>query len=207
MDFPTGQYSVIYADPPWSYNDKMASHTKPTIGLEGWEGVDHQEGHSFGLEDEYVTQDIDWIKKLPVQSIAAKDCVCFMWAVSPQLPEGIATLEAWGFKFVTVAFVWNKQYKGTNNDVLNLGRWTMGNVELCLLGRRGHPKRISKNVRQLVVEGRGRHSEKPHEVRQRIVTLMGDVPRIELFARKRYHGWTPWGNEVEDEYTDSEGLW
>jgi N6-adenosine-specific RNA methylase IME4 len=174
MDFPTGKYTVIYADPPWSYNDKLS-------------------GHSFGLP--YVTQDIDWIKKLPVASIAAKDCACFMWAVSPQLPEAIATLDAWGFVYTTVAFVWNKQ-TSNHKDVKNLGRWTMGNVEVCLLGKRGHPQRVVKNVHQLVTDLRGRHSEKPHEVRKRIVTLMGDVPRIELFARQRWAGWDAWGNEV-----------
>ena len=75
----------------------------------------------------------------------------------------------------------------------------MGNVEICLLATRGKPKRVVKNVRQLVIAERTRHSAKPAEVRQRIETLMGDLPRIELFARSKTPGWDVWGNEVESD--------
>lgn len=104
-------------------------------------------------------------------------------------------MKAWGFKYKTVAFCWSKRTKN-GKDVVNLGRWTLGNVELCLLGVRGKPKRVVKNIRQLVVAERTKHSKKPDEVRQRIVTLMGDIPRIELFAREKKEGWDVWGDEV-----------
>lgn len=173
------KYPVIYADPPWSYNDKMS-------------------GHSFSLDHEYETQSLDWIKSLPVADIAAKDATLFLWAVSPQLPAAFDVMKAWGFKFKTVAFVWNK--KTVNGlDVVNLGRWTMGNVELCLLGTRGKPRRQAKNVKQLVKAMRTKHSKKPDDVRSRIELVMGDVPRIELFARDRTPGWHVWGNEVESD--------
>lgn len=173
------RYSVIYADPPWSYNDKMS-------------------GHSFSLDHEYETQDINWIKRLPVELFAAPDCCLFLWAVSPQLPEAFDVIKAWGFKYKTVAFCWSK--KTVNGaEVANLGRWTMGNVELCLLATKGHPQRVVKNVRQLIIAERTRHSEKPQEVRDRIVTLMGDVPRLELFARTKSEGWNVWGNEVDSD--------
>lgn len=77
-----------------------------------------------------------------------------------------------------------------------MGRWTMGNIELCLLGVKGHPKRISKTTRQLISAVRTEHSKKPAETRARIVELMGDLPRIELFARQYADGWDCWGNEV-----------
>lgn len=196
--FPSGdkKYSVIYADPPWAYNDKMS-------------------GHSFSLDHEYETQAKDWIASLPVARIAAKDCALFLWVVSPLLDEGIAALKSWGFKYKTVGFVWSKNHKG-GAKVANLGRWTMGNVEMCLIGTRGRPQRVIKNVKQLVEAERGRHSEKPAEVRDRIVTLMGDVPRIELFARTAAPGWDAWGNEAPNcvgggaaetgEDTEMEGL-
>lgn len=183
------KYQIIYADPPWSYNDKMA-------------------GHSFSLDHEYETQDLEWIKKLPIKGLADKDCALFLWAVSPLLPEAFEVMEAWGFKFKTLAFVWNKQ---TVNgiDVSNMGRWTMGNVELCLLATKGKPHRVSMNVKQLVTDLRTTHSKKPDAVRERIVELMGDIPRIELFARdqgdkdlwggNRMDGWDTWGNEVESD--------
>jgi N6-adenosine-specific RNA methylase IME4 len=173
------KYQIIYADPPWSYNDKM-------------------KGHSFSLDHEYKTQDKNWIWNLPIQNISDKDCVLFLWVVNPMLPEGIETIKRWGFKFKTVPFVWVKQ---TINKkwVSNLGRWTMGGAEICLLGVKGKPKRIIKNVKQLVFAERKRHSEKPAEIRDRIVTLMGDLPRIELFARQKTPGWDAWGNEVESD--------
>jgi N6-adenosine-specific RNA methylase IME4 len=43
------------------------------------------------------------------------------------------------------------------------------------------------------------HSRKPVEARERIVQLMGDVPRVELFARQKAPGWDAWGNEVESD--------
>lgn len=173
-----GKYQIIYADPPWSYNDKMS-------------------GHSFSLDHEYETQSKDWICKLPVKNICSDDCVLFLWAVSPQIPEALDVMRCWGFKFVTIAFVWSKNHK-SGKKVKNLGRWTMGNVEICLLGRMGKPKRICKNIYQLVEAERTFHSKKPNEVRDRIVKLMGDIPRVELFARENHDGWDVFGNECEN---------
>lgn len=75
----------------------------------------------------------------------------------------------------------------------------MGNTEDCLLAVKGHPKRVARNVKQLVVAERTVHSRKPPEVRNRIVELMGDVPRIELFAREAPEGWDIWGKEAPGE--------
>lgn len=176
------KYQIIYADPPWSYGDKMS-------------------GHSFSLDHEYITQDKKWIANLPVGGVLAdKDCCLFMWATSPLLPEALEVMKSWGFKFKTVAFVWSK-YTKNNKEVSNLGRWTMGNVEMCLLGIKGKPNswRQDKTIKQLVKAERTRHSEKPNEVRERIIKLLGDRPRIELFARCKTEGWDVWGNEVESD--------
>ena len=137
------------------------------------------------------------IKNLDISRIADRDCILFMWAVSPQLPEALETMKSWGFEFKTVAFCWSKVTK-TGKYVANLGKWTMGNVEFCLLGIRGKPNRfrMDKTVKQLIVAERTIHSKKPDEVRQRIVQGFGDIPRIELFARQHADGWDCWGNEV-----------
>lgn len=173
------KYQVIYADPPWSYKDKMS-------------------GHSFSLDHEYETQSKDWIERLPVKNISEKDSVLFLWCVSPQIQEALDVMKAWGFTYKTVAFCWNKKTK-TGKNVSNLGRWTMGNVELCLLGVKGRPHsmRIDKSIKQLVQAERTKHSKKPDEVRKRIEMLFGDVARVELFAREKPEGWDVWGNEVE----------
>ena len=81
--------------------------------------------------------------------------------------------------------------------VLRLGYWTRGNAEICLLAVKGHPKRKSAGVHQLIVSPIERHSKKPDEARRKIVELMGDIPRVELFAREKKPGWDVWGNEVE----------
>lgn len=178
MDFPNKKYQIIYADPPWSYNDKMS-------------------GHSFSLDHEYETQSKQWISKLPVRDITEKDCCLFLWVTSPLLDEGIQVLQDWGFKYKTIAFVWSK-YSKNGKEISNLGRWTMGNVELCILGVKGNPNkwRQDNSIKQLVKAERTKHSKKPDEVRKRIVQLLGDRPRIELFARERVDGWECWGNEV-----------
>lgn len=134
--------------------------------------------------------------------IADKDCVLFLWAVSPQLPEALGVMQAWGFKYKTIAFCWSK-VTNKGNLVANLGRWTMGNVELCLLGVRGKPNsmRIDKSIKQLVIAERTVHSKKPDEVRNRIVQLLGDRQKLELFARQKTDGWDVWGNEVKSDIT------
>lgn len=176
--FPNKKYQIIYADPPWSYNDKMS-------------------GHSFSLDHEYKTQSKQWISNLPVHLIAEDTCCLFLWVTSPMLDDGLSVLKDWGFKYKTVAFCWSKQTK-TGKNVSNLGRWTMGNIELCLLGVKGKPNswRIDKSIKQLVQAERTKHSKKPDEVRTRIVNLLGDRPRIELFARQRTEGWDVWGDEI-----------
>ena len=83
-----------------------------------------------------------------------------------------------------------------------MGGWTRSNAEVCLLGVKGNPKRLSKAVHQIieaqVIEAKiGEHSVKPPETREKIIELMGDIPRIELFAREKTEGWDVWGNEVE----------
>lgn len=177
--FPSRRYNVIYADPPWSYRDSQQSGGTAF----------------FGASVRYPTMRNADIVALPVADIVAPDCALFLWATSPLLPEALDTIRGWGFRFKTVAFCWNKQSSG-GKWIANMGRWTMGNVEICLLGVRGRPQRIARNIRQLVIAPRTRHSEKPDEVRQRIVALMGDVPRIELFARQTSPGWDAWGNEI-----------
>lgn len=176
--FPNKTYDIIYADPPYQYSDKM-------------------KGHSFSLDHEYKTQSIEWIKSLPVKDIANETCCLFLWVTSPMLDKGIEVIKAWGFKYKTVAFCWSKKSKNGKN-ISNLGRWTLGNVELCLLGIRGSPNkwRLDRTVKQLVEYERTKHSRKPPIVRDRIVQLLGDRPRIELFAREQVEGWDCWGDEI-----------
>ena len=119
-----------------------------------------------------------------------------MWATYPKMQEALDLIEAWGFKYKSIAFQWIKQNRSGNGYFFGLGRWTRGNTEPCLIAIKGKPKRISAGVGQLVFSPLRRHSQKPAEVRDKIVELMGDLPRIELFAREAAPGWDAWGNEA-----------
>lgn len=144
---------------------------------------------------------IEEICTLSLNRIAAKDCVLFLWATFPMLPEALRVISAWGFQFKTVAFVWLKQNRKAKTWFYGLGFWTRSNVEICLLATRGHPKRQDKGIHQLIISPVEAHSKKPDEVRNKIVQLMGDLPRIELFARQASPGWNVWGNEVDSSIT------
>lgn len=179
IDFPDKKYQVIYADPPWQYKDK-------------------QNARSRGASYKYQVQDIEWIKSLPVADISDDNCVLFLWVTFPMLPDALAVISAWGFKYRTVAFNWVKKNKIKDSWFWGMGNYTRSNSEVCLLAVKGKnpPKRISNSVHSVVDARIKAHSKKPDEVRDRIVHLMGDVPRIELFARNHTEGWDVWGNEV-----------
>lgn len=140
------------------------------------------------------------IKNLPIKAITAKDCAIFLWATDAHIKEAIEVMESWGFKYKTIAFIWQKKTI-TGKTYSTLGAWTLKNCEVCLLGTKGRmlKHKQTNNVKQLVNEVRGRHSRKPNGVRYSIEQLFGDLPRIELFAREKQEGWHVWGNEVESD--------
>lgn len=139
------------------------------------------------------------IKNLPVCDLADKDCAMFMWTTLPVLKESFSVLERWGFEYKTVAFVWIKKNRKADSLFWGMGYWTRSNAEVCLLATRGNPKRLAANVHQIIISRIEEHSRKPEEARSRIEQLMGDVPKIELFARRKAVGWDVWGNEVESD--------
>ncbi|HBF2340126.1 TPA: DNA methyltransferase [Clostridioides difficile] len=183
------KYNIIYADPPWRYQQKRLSGA---------------------AEHHYSTMSVKDICGLKVEEIAAKDCVLFLWATFPQLPEALRVIKAWGFQYKTVAFVWLKQNKSGKGWFFGLGFWTRGNAEICLLATKGKPHRNSNRVHQFLISPIRGHSQKSEEAREKIVELMGDLPRVELFAREKTEGWDAWGNEVESDIeisSDTEKEW
>lgn len=156
-----------------------------------WKGQGVAERH-------YPTMALEDIKALPVAQLADKDCALFLWATFPLLPEALEVIQAWGFQFKTVAFTWIKLAPKSDKIHWGMGYWTRSNAEICLLATKGQPRRISKNVHQVIISHVEEHSKKPDEARRRIEALMGDVPRVELFARQATPGWDVWGNEVND---------
>lgn len=152
---------------------------------------------SGAAEHHYPCMTLEELCSLPVTDIAAKDCILFMWATFPQIPTALSLIRAWGFRYKTVAFIWLKKNRKADSWFYGMGFWTRGNAEICLLATRGNPHRQSASVHQFIISPVEKHSKKPDEVRDKILTLAGDLPRIELFARQATPGWDVWGNEVE----------
>lgn len=151
-----------------------------------------KKGLGRSAESHYPTMRFEDIQNLPINNIADKDCALFMWTTIPLLKDSFSVLESWGFEYKTVAFVWIKQNKKSDSLFWGLGYWTRANAELCILATKGHPKRKSAKVHQVIMSKIEEHSKKPDETRNRIVELMGDLPRIELFARQKVDGWDAW---------------
>lgn len=147
-------------------------------------------------ERHYPTMTVDELCALPVADLAARDSALFLWATFPKLPEALQTIKEWGFTYKSVAFVWLKKNKKADSWFYGLGCWTRGNAEICLLATRGHPSRQAADIHQLIISPIEAHSKKPDEAREKIVALMGDLPRVELFARQATPDWDVWGNEV-----------
>lgn len=185
IPFPSKKYSIIYADPPWGYQNKATR---------------------AAADKHYGTMSIEDLKNMPIGNgggcLAADDCALFLWATFPMLREALDLIAAWGFKYKTIAFNWVKQNKRGNGLFWGLWNWTRSNSEICLLAIKGKPKRVSASVHSVVMTPLQKHSQKPDEVRDRIVELMGDLPRIELFARSAAEGWDCWGNEAPQNNTE-----
>lgn len=183
---PTGHYGVILCDPPWAFR---AYRNERAIAQRS-------------AQSHYHVQTLDELETMPVASLAAPSCALFMWAVDSHLDQAIKLMQAWGFTFKTIAFIWVKTTKG-GQPRMSMGLWTRKQAEICIMGTRGRPARKATGggVRQVIMAQRREHSRKPDEQYERIEALVAG-PYLELFARQRRPGWTAWGNEV-DRFTAS----
>lgn len=172
------KYKIIYADPPWEYDDKALAGNR-------------------GARCKYQVMSTDEIKKLPISQIADKDCILFLWATFPQLPDALDLIKVWGFTYKTKAFTWVKKNK--NGTIFQgMGNWTRANDEIVLLATKGKPKRKDAGISSIVFSDIQEHSKKPDVIRKKILQLVGDLqPRIELFSRINLdaENWDTFGND------------
>lgn len=180
------KYKIIYADPAWQFNSKKSGGSMKS-----------------GAAQKYTVTSIEDMKALPVANIAADDALLAMWWVGAMPQEAIDLIEAWGFRLVNMnGFVWNKLTQN-NKPFFGMGYYTRAGSETVALAIKGKFKPESKVVRavfnaesQIQFEAKvSQHSKKPPQVRDLLVELCGDVPRIELFSRDRVNGWDRWGDE------------
>lgn len=179
---PPGGFSAIMADPAWDHK------TWSTKGR--------------GRSPKYRTMTEDEIRSMPVRQAAARDCFLFLWTTSPHLEESFRVMQAWGFKYSSTAFVWVKLnpkagrlFFDMRSFSMGMGKTTRKNVEFCLLGRKGHPRRLRKDIAELIISNRRRHSEKPEEAYERMQAFCNG-PYLDLFSRKDRPGFTAWGDQI-----------
>lgn len=170
---PVKKYGVIYADPPWHFTP----YSETT-------GMDR------AADNHYPTMDVDVICALDVP--ATTDCVLFLWATVPMLPDALRVMAAWGFAYKS-HFVWIKDKAGT-------GFWNRNKHELLLIGTRGQvpAPEHGEQYESAIESPRSLHSAKPFAFREMIEELFPTLPRIELFAREQVVGWDAWGNEITE---------
>lgn len=178
---PKKHFGCVVADPPWRFRS--------------WNETNQHKAASRHY-DLMTTHDI---ASLPVAEYAADDSVLLLWVSNPMLPQALWVMAAWGFEYKTVAFTWAKTSRTTQASWspkwhMALGYWSRANTEMVLLGTRGKPKRLAKNVRQLIIEPVREHSRKPEEARDRAERLCSG-PYLELFGREQRPNWEIRGNE------------
>lgn len=124
------KYQIIYADPPWKYNDKIGTNSAAMGGYDRY---------YKGMAERDICD-------LPISRIADDNCILFLWATMPMLPSAFEVIHSWGFTHKTTAFTWIKLNPKSKTVFKGVGRWVMGNAELVLLATKGKPKRIAKNI-------------------------------------------------------------
>lgn len=171
------KYQIIYADPPWKFGGSGGSKWAPASNY--YDVMSFEELNSFGKT---------------IKNIADDNCLLFMWVVNSALDKCIDVGKKWGFKFITVAFVWYKQRA-------NVGNYTMPQCEMCLVFKKGKiPADRVRNpgTKQFISAKSTSHSTKPHEIRERICKMFPASTKIELFARQSVDGWDRWGNQAPE---------
>jgi site-specific DNA-methyltransferase (adenine-specific) len=177
------KYQIIYADPPWKYNSR----------------ANHKTRFRGGADGHYDLMSMEEIKRLNVELIIDENCVLFLWTTFPMLQEQIKLFKHWGFQYKTLGFSWIKLNPKNGKPFFGVGYYAKSNCEVCLMGIKGKMKPITNKISSVIIAPRGKHSEKPKEIKSKIVELFGNLSRIELFAREKTEGWDVWGNEVESD--------
>lgn len=174
-EIPRLRYGLIMADFPWHFKNWSAK------------------GEVKNATAHYRCDSVDSFKELPVSHLAAQDCLLWMWATNPMLPQAVTLMSDLGFTFKTAGH-WSKKTKH-GKQAFGTGYILRAAGEPFLIGTIGKPK-TARNVRS-VIEGRVReHSRKPEEAFAAAEALMPEVPRIELFSRSERPHWDVWGDEV-----------
>lgn len=162
------RFGVIYADPPWKYENQG---TRASTG------------------EHYETLSASEVAEFPhIPALAAEDAHLHLWTTNAFLFEAKSVIEAWGFVYKS-CFVWVKPQMGIGNY------WRVSH-EFLLLGVKGKPAWVDKGIKSWGEYDRTRHSRKPPQV-PALIEKTNPGPYFEAFGREGRPGWTVWGNQVE----------
>ena len=175
------KYQIIYVDPPWKYNSR----------------ANHKTRFRGGCCGHYSLMSYEEIKRLPIPDLADKNCALFLWNTFPYIDKQLELFKYWGFRYRTIAFLWVKLNSKNKKPFFGVGYYTKSNPEPCMLGMKGQLKTKDNSISNLVFSPRREHSRKPDEIREKIVKLFGDLPRIELFARQKTKDWNAIGYDID----------
>lgn len=174
------EYDIILADPPWSFrvwSEDTGSGRSPSA--------------------HYNTMTTEQLCAMQVP--AAKNCALFLWACWPTLPDALKLIEAWGFEYKTIAWVWAKLNKSGMGFFTGMGYYTRANTEPCLLAVRGKMPVAVHDIHAIIVSPVRKHSQKPDEQYAKIQSLYPDKRYLEMFARRPKANWHTWGNEIPND--------
>lgn len=178
--------SCLVADPAWSYGDKLP-------------------GPGRGAAKHYSTMSLSEIQRMPLPPLA-RDCWLFLWRLHTHQEEALAVAEAWGFgRRPCSELVWVKQTLDGSRVRIGMGRAFRMAHEVCLVFRRGRPSRASASVPSVILAPRLEHSRKPAAFYEAVDSFVGDVPKVELFARRQWPGWTCFGDEMPSQSAEVVG--
>jgi len=180
----TSKYSLLYVDPPWSYN--KYSNTKIDLG------------NKDRRITPYRPMSLEELKELPIDNISEKDSILLLWTTGPHNDSALELIKEWGFNFTTWQYTWVKRNKNNYSYHRGYGHYTQSNLEICLLAKKGKGLKVLRHDIPQAYDGPpGDHSEKPHIFRQRAEQMFGDVTRLEGFARIKPDKWDVIGDDVK----------
>jgi len=182
------KYAAIMADPCWPYAKPMAIVGNGGRGKSNIENI-----IQVNVEAHYNTMSVDDIKNLPVQSLAEKNSLLFLWTTNAFMAEAYEVAKAWNFIPKTILTYGKIKEDGTPS--MKSGWWFRGATEHIVFATRGKPKRKNIAMPTLYLHPRTAHSVKP-DVFYELVEKVSDGPYLELFARRKRPGWHAWGNEI-----------
>lgn len=134
---------------------------------------------------------------LPISELAADNAVLFLWSCWPILPDSLKVIEAWGFEYKSLAWIWIKSNPTGFGFFTGMGYYTRANSEPCLLATRGSlPKPVDRGILSIIYSPVRQHSKKPDDQYRKIEALYPNRRYLELFARRKRPKWSAWGNEV-----------